>query len=141
MTEFNTFSALELPEPILRAISEMGYTIPTPIQQQAIPALLEHKNVLGEAQTGTGKTAAFGLPALANIDTKVRGAQVLVVAPTRELALQVAEQIEAMGKHMRGLNVATIYGGSPYGPQVKLLRGGADRKSTRLNSSHVRISY
>src|SRR5690554_797588 len=125
MTEFNTFSALELPEPILRAISEMGYTIPTPIQQQAIPALLEHKNVLGEAQTGTGKTAAFGLPALANIDTKVRGAQVLVVAPTRELALQVAEQIEAMGKHMRGLNVATIYGGSPYGPQVKLLRGGA----------------
>ncbi len=125
MTEFNTFSALELPEPILRAISEMGYTIPTPIQQQAIPALLEHKNVLGEAQTGTGKTAAFGLPALANIDTKVRGAQLLVVAPTRELALQVAEQIEAMGKHMRGLNVATIYGGSPYGPQVKLLRGGA----------------
>jgi len=125
MTEFNTFSALELPEPILRAISEMGYTNPTPIQQQAIPALLEHKNVLGEAQTGTGKTAAFGLPALANIDTKVRGAQLLVVAPTRELALQVAEQIEAMGKHMRGLNVATIYGGSPYGPQVKLLRGGA----------------
>src|SRR5690554_77582 len=125
MTEFNTFSALELPEPIIRAISEMGYTNPTPIQQQAIPALLEHKNVLGEAQTGTGKTAAFGLPALANIDTQVRGAQLLVVAPTRELALQVAEQIEAMGKHMRGLNVATIYGGSPYGPQVKLLRGGA----------------
>ncbi|MCO4322496.1 DEAD/DEAH box helicase [Aliidiomarina quisquiliarum] len=125
MTEFNTFSALELPEPILRAISEMGYTNPTPIQQQAIPALLEHKNVLGEAQTGTGKTAAFGLPALANIDTTVRGAQLLVVAPTRELALQVAEQIEAMGKHMRGLNVATIYGGSAYGPQVKLLRGGA----------------
>lgn len=125
MTEFNTFSALELPEPILRAISEIGYTTPTPIQQQAIPALLENKNVLGEAQTGTGKTAAFGLPALANIDTKIRGAQVLVVAPTRELALQVAEQIEAMGKHMRGLSVATIYGGSPYGPQVKLLRGGA----------------
>ncbi|WP_113907514.1 DEAD/DEAH box helicase [Aliidiomarina celeris] len=125
MSEFNTFSALELPEPILRAISEMGYDTPTPIQQQAIPALLDHQNVLGEAQTGTGKTAAFGLPALANIDTKVRGAQLLVVAPTRELALQVAEQIEAMGKYMKGLNVVTVYGGSAYGPQVKAIRGGA----------------
>lgn len=125
MSDFNTFSALELPEQILRAISEMGYTAPTPIQQQAIPALLEQKNVLGEAQTGTGKTAAFGLPALANIDTQTRGAQLLVVAPTRELAIQVAEQIEAMGKYMRGLSVVTVYGGSAYGPQVKLLRGGA----------------
>lgn len=125
MSEFNTFSALELPEPILRAISEMGYDTPTPIQQQAIPALLDHQNVLGEAQTGTGKTAAFGLPALANIDTKVRAAQLLVVAPTRELALQVAEQIEAMGKYMKGLNVVTVYGGSAYGPQVKAIRGGA----------------
>lgn len=125
MTEFNTFAALELPESILSAITEMGFTAPTPIQQQSIPALLDHKNVLGEAQTGTGKTAAFGLPALANIDTKVRGAQLLVVAPTRELAIQVAEQLEAMGKNMRGLKVATVYGGSAYGPQVKLLRGGA----------------
>ncbi|RUO37017.1 ATP-dependent RNA helicase [Aliidiomarina shirensis] len=125
MSEFNTFSALELPEPILRAISELGFDTPTPIQQQAIPGLLAKKNVLGEAQTGTGKTAAFGLPALANIDTRVRGAQLLVVAPTRELAIQVAESIEAMGKYMKGLNVATIYGGSSYGPQIKSLRGGA----------------
>jgi ATP-dependent RNA helicase DeaD len=125
MSEFNTFSALELPEAILRGIQELGFDTPTPIQQQAIPALLEKKNVLGEAQTGTGKTAAFGLPALANIDTRIRGAQLLVVAPTRELALQVAESIESMGKYMKGLNVATIYGGSAYGPQIKLLRGGA----------------
>ncbi|MCC5854705.1 MAG: DEAD/DEAH box helicase [Idiomarina sp.] len=125
MSEFNTFSALELPEPILRAITELGYEKPTPIQQQSIPALLDHQNVLGEAQTGTGKTAAFGLPALANIDTKMRAAQLLVVAPTRELALQVAESIEGMGKYMKGLNVATVYGGSAYGPQIKLLKGGA----------------
>ncbi|WP_194757444.1 DEAD/DEAH box helicase [Aliidiomarina indica] len=125
MSEFNTFSALELPEPILRGIQELGFDTPTPIQQQAIPALLEKKNVLGEAQTGTGKTAAFGLPALANIDTRVRGAQLLVVAPTRELALQVADSIAQMGKHMKGLSVATVYGGAAYGPQIKLLRGGA----------------
>lgn len=125
MTEFNNFSALDLPEQVLRAISEMGYAAPTPIQQQAIPALLAHKNVLGEAQTGTGKTAAFGLPALANIDLKLKKAQLLVVAPTRELAIQVAEQIEMMGKFLRGLRVATIYGGSAYGPQIKLLKGGA----------------
>lgn len=125
MSEFTTFSALELPEPILRAIIEMGFEQPTPIQQRAIPSLLEGKDVLGEAQTGTGKTAAFGLPALSNIDVTVRGAQLLVVAPTRELAIQVAESIEQMGKFMRGLNVATVYGGAAYGPQIKLLKGGA----------------
>lgn len=125
MSEFTTFSALELPEPILRGITELGFTAPTPIQQRAIGPLLEGRDVLGEAQTGTGKTAAFGLPALANIDTSVRGAQLLVVAPTRELAIQVAESIEQMGKFMRGLTVATVYGGAAYGPQIKLLKGGA----------------
>lgn len=125
MSEFTTFSALELPEPILRGITELGYTAPTPIQQRAIGPLLAGRDVLGEAQTGTGKTAAFGLPALANIDTTVRGAQLLVVAPTRELAIQVAESIEQMGKFMRGLSVATVYGGAAYGPQIKLLKGGA----------------
>ncbi|RUO22947.1 ATP-dependent RNA helicase [Aliidiomarina minuta] len=125
MSEFTTFSALELPEPILRAILEMGFETPTPIQQRAIPPLLAGKNVLGEAQTGTGKTAAFGLPALVNIDVTVKGAQLLVVAPTRELAIQVAESIEQMGKFMRGLTVATVYGGSAYGPQIKTLKDGA----------------
>lgn len=125
MSEFTTFSALELPEPILRGITELGYTTPTPIQQRAIGPLLEGRDVLGEAQTGTGKTAAFGLPALANIDTTVRGTQLLVVAPTRELAIQVAESIEQMGRFMRGLTVATVYGGAAYGPQIKLLKGGA----------------
>ena len=125
MSEFTTFSSLELPEPILRGITELGYDKPTPIQQRAIGPLLAGRDVLGEAQTGTGKTAAFGLPALANIDTTVRGAQLLVVAPTRELAIQVAESIEQMGKFMRGLTVATVYGGAAYGPQIKLLKGGA----------------
>lgn len=125
MSDFTTFSALELAEPVLRAITEMGFEQPTPIQQRAIPPLLDGKNVLGEAQTGTGKTAAFGLPALCNIDVKERGAQLLVVAPTRELAIQVAESIEQMGKFMRGLNVVTVYGGAAYGPQIKALKGGA----------------
>ncbi|CUS47882.1 MAG: ATP-dependent RNA helicase DeaD [Idiomarinaceae bacterium HL-53] len=125
MSEFNTFSALELPEPILRAISEMGFDKPTPIQEQAIPALLTRKDVLGEAQTGTGKTAAFGLPGLSHIDIKMNATQMLVVAPTRELAIQVAEQLEAMAKYMRGLTVATVYGGAAYGPQIKNLKRGA----------------
>lgn len=125
MSEFNTFSALALPEPILRAISELGFETPTPIQQQSIPALLEDKNVLGEAQTGTGKTAAFGLPALTRINVSQKAAQLLVVAPTRELAIQVAEQIQQMARFMKGLEVATIYGGAGYGPQVKSLRQGA----------------
>lgn len=125
MSEFTNFQALELPEQILRAISEMGFSTPTPIQQQAIPVLANGQNVLGEAQTGTGKTAAFGLPALARINSAQRQAQMLVVAPTRELALQVAASIEEMGRYMKGLTVATIYGGAPYGQQIRQLKGGA----------------
>lgn len=120
-----TFADLGLPDNVLRAIQEIGYSVPTPIQQQAIPELLAGKNVLGEAQTGTGKTAAFSLPALGHLDARAKGAQMLVVAPTRELAIQVAEQVEAMAHFIRGLQVATVYGGSAYGPQMKLLKQGA----------------
>lgn len=125
MSDFNSFSSLALPEQILRAISEMGFDKPTPIQAQSIPALLEKGDVLGEAQTGTGKTAAFGLPGLSQIDTKINATQMIVVAPTRELAIQVAEQLEAMAKYVKGLRVATVYGGASYGPQIKNLKRGA----------------
>ncbi len=120
-----TFADLALPAVVLKQLEAMNFTVPTPIQIQAIPALLAGKNVLGEAQTGTGKTAAFGLPGLSLIDAKLRQTQMLVVAPTRELALQVAEAITEFASQIRGLEVATVYGGSAFGPQIKALRGGA----------------
>ncbi|MFC0445336.1 DEAD/DEAH box helicase [Pseudidiomarina halophila] len=120
-----SFADFGLPSTVLKQVESMGFTTPTPIQIQAIPALLEGKNVLGEAQTGTGKTAAFGLPGLTLVDPKVRQTQMLVVAPTRELAIQVAEAITEFGKQMRGLEVATVYGGAAFGPQIKALRTGA----------------
>lgn len=120
-----SFADLGLPVAVLNQIESMGFTAPTPIQQQSIPALLNGKNVLGEAQTGTGKTAAFGLPGLTLLDAKLRQTQMLVVAPTRELAIQVAEALAEFGRQTRGLEVATVYGGAAFGPQIKALRTGA----------------
>ncbi len=119
------FDALGLPENLLSAVNSLGFTSATDIQAQTIPSLLAGKDVLGEAQTGTGKTAAFGLPALAKIDTSIRKPQLMVLAPTRELAMQVAEAIESFGKNMKGLRVATLYGGQSYGPQFQQLERGA----------------
>ena len=119
------FDTLGLPENLLSAVTSLGFTASTPIQAKTIPLLLEGKDVLGEAQTGTGKTAAFGLPALAKIDTSLRKPQLMVLAPTRELAMQVAEAIETFGKNMKGLRVATLYGGQSYGPQFQQLERGA----------------
>lgn len=119
------FDALGLPENLLSAVTALGFTASTPIQAKTIPPLLEGKDVLGEAQTGTGKTAAFGLPALAKIDTSIRKPQLMVLAPTRELAMQVADAIESFGKNMKGLKVATLYGGQSYGPQFQQLERGA----------------
>jgi ATP-dependent RNA helicase DeaD len=127
MTDTNTnvrFDELGLSSDVLKAITEMGYIEPTPIQAKAIPSLLEGRDVLGEAQTGTGKTAAFGLPLLARIDASVRETQMLVVCPTRELAIQVAEAITDFAKHMKGLFVATVYGGQSYTPQLRDLKRG-----------------
>tara|TARA_B110000090_G_scaffold59689_1_gene68243 strand:+ start:366 stop:908 length:543 start_codon:yes stop_codon:yes gene_type:complete len=101
------FDVLGLPENLLTAVTALGFTASTPIQAKTIPLLLEGKDVLGEAQTGTGKTAAFGLPALSKIDTNLKKPQLMVLAPTRELAMQVAEAIETFGKNMKGLRVAT----------------------------------
>jgi len=119
------FDTLGLPADLLTAITSIGFTAATDIQAQTIPPLLSGKDVLGEAQTGTGKTAAFGLPALAKIDTSIRKPQLMVLAPTRELAMQVAEAIESFGKNMKGLRVATLYGGQSYGPQFQQLERGA----------------
>jgi len=119
-----SFAALNLPDLIQQQIAAMGFETPTPIQMQSIPALLEGRDVLGEAQTGTGKTAAFGLPALARIDVEKRSPQLLVVAPTRELAIQVSEAISDFATRIKGLRVATIYGGQSYGPQFDALRRG-----------------
>ena len=110
-----SFADLGLSEPILRAVTEKGYTEPTPIQAQAIPLILEGKDLTGASQTGTGKTAAFALPSLSRIEKKGKP-QILVLEPTRELAHQVAEQFEEYGRHT-GLNVCLLYGGVGYGKQ------------------------
>ena len=129
MTDLNNasvgFDALGLPENLVSAVKALGFETSTAIQAQTIPPLLAGKDVLGEAQTGTGKTAAFGLPALAKIDVNLRKPQLMVLAPTRELAIQVAEAIETFAKDMKGLKVATLYGGQSYQPQFQQLERGA----------------
>lgn len=119
------FSELNLPEPVLQAVTELGYEQPSPIQAQSIPALLESRDLLGQAQTGTGKTAAFALPLLSNIDPKRKEPQLLILAPTRELAIQVAEACQQYAKHLNGVNVLPIYGGQSYTIQLKQLKRGA----------------
>ena len=114
-----------MPENLVSAVKALGFETSTAIQAQTIPPLLAGKDVLGEAQTGTGKTAAFGLPALAKIDVNLRKPQLMVLAPTRELAIQVAEAIETFAKDMKGLKVATLYGGQSYQPQFQQLERGA----------------
>ncbi|MFT6194473.1 MAG: ATP-dependent RNA helicase DeaD, partial [Cognaticolwellia sp.] len=129
MTDLNNasvgFDSLGLPENLVSAVKALGFESSTAIQAQTIPPLLAGKDVLGEAQTGTGKTAAFGLPALAKIDVTIRKPQLMVLAPTRELAIQVAEAIETFAQHMKGLRVATLYGGQSYQPQFQQLERGA----------------
>ncbi len=120
-----TFAALGLPADLLKAVTDMGFTTPTDIQREAIPTLLSGRDVVGVAQTGTGKTAAFGLPLLDAVDAHDGEVQALVLAPTRELALQSAEAITDMAHRSRGLDVVAVYGGSPYGPQISALKGGA----------------
>ncbi|KRD39485.1 RNA helicase [Lysobacter sp. Root916] len=118
------FTDLALSEPLLRALSDVGYESPSPIQAATIPPLLEGRDVLGQAQTGTGKTAAFALPILAQIDPKQFKPQALVLAPTRELAIQVAEAFQKYAVHLPGFHVLPIYGGQSYYPQLQALKRG-----------------
>ena len=118
------FESLGLPGSLLAALAEVGYETPSPIQAQAIPHLLAGTDLLGQAQTGTGKTAAFALPLLARIDASARHPQLLVLAPTRELALQVAEAMQTYARFMPGFHVLPIYGGQGFGQQLGMLRRG-----------------
>ncbi|CNG31500.1 MULTISPECIES: DEAD/DEAH family ATP-dependent RNA helicase [Yersinia] len=124
-TEFETsFADLGLSAPILSALAGLGYEKPSPIQLECIPHLLNGRDVLGMAQTGSGKTAAFGLPLLHNIKAELKAPQVLVLAPTRELAIQVAEALSSFSKDMNGVNVVALYGGQRYDVQLRALRQG-----------------
>ena len=119
-----TFSQLGLKNTIVSALNEIGYETPSPIQAQTIPLLLEGKDVLGQAQTGTGKTAAFALPLLSMLELKQKEPQVLVLAPTRELAIQVAEAFQKYASHIKGFHVLPIYGGQDYRGQIRGLERG-----------------
>ncbi|MCB4438486.1 DEAD/DEAH box helicase [Alteromonas sp. McT4-15] len=119
-----TFKDLKLPEPILQALEKVGYEKPSPIQAESIPLLLEGHDLLGQAQTGTGKTAAFALPMLANIDPEQRKPQLLVLAPTRELAIQVAEAFQVYASFSQKIKVLPVYGGQSYDNQIRQLKRG-----------------
>ncbi|WP_316291888.1 DEAD/DEAH box helicase, partial [Clavibacter michiganensis] len=119
-----TFSDLGLSDQVLKALKDVGYETPSAIQAATIPSLLSGRDVLGVAQTGTGKTAAFALPILSNLDVSQKTPQALVLAPTRELALQVCEAFERYASGMRGVHVLPVYGGQGYGVQLSALRRG-----------------
>ena len=120
-----TFSEFELKPALQKSLDEVGYETPTPIQEQTIPLMLEKKDVLGQAQTGTGKTAAFALPLLSNLNLRQKDPQVLVLAPTRELAIQVAEAFKKYASHMKSFHVLPIYGGQEYSGQIRGLKRGS----------------
>src|SRR3954467_11425532 len=115
------FADLGLSEPTLEALAHLGYERPTPIQEQAIPALREGQDVMGQAQTGTGKTAAFGLPMLQFVDPENPEVQALVLTPTRELCIQVTQALRAYGEQ-RGIEVVAVFGGAPIREQASRLK-------------------
>lgn len=129
-TDMRTEEALQyadsgLDPRILRAVTEMGFSEMTPIQQQAIPLLMEGQDVIGQAQTGTGKTAAFGIPMLQRVEEGDHSLQGLILCPTRELAIQAAEELRKFAKYMHGIRMVPIYGGQDISRQIKALKGGA----------------
>src|SRR3954468_18719219 len=119
-----TFAELGLSEPFLDALAHLGYETPTPIQEQAIPAMLEGRDVIGQAQTGTGKTAAFGLPLLQYVDPSDPEVQALVLTPTRELCIQVTQALRAYGEK-RGISVVAVFGGAPIRDQMSRVKENA----------------
>ena len=120
-----SFAELGLSEGLLRTLDELGYAEPTPIQAQAIPELLDGHDVIGQAQTGSGKTAAFGLPMLEYIDPENEETQAIVLTPTRELCIQVTQALRAYAEHLEGVNVVAVFGGAPIREQQSRLRHGA----------------
>ncbi len=126
MTEDNiaSFKELGLAPAVYKVINEVGYETPSPIQARSIPPLLEGRDLLGQAQTGTGKTAAFALPLLSRLDLKKKHPQILVLTPTRELALQVSEAIRTYARHLKGFQVLPVYGGQSMSQQLRQLHRG-----------------
>ena len=122
--KITSFSEMAISQSVLKAIASVGYELPTPIQAASIPLLLEGKDLIGMAQTGTGKTAAFAMPLLSKIDLANKAPQVLVLTPTRELAIQVAEAFQRYAAHMNGFHVLPVYGGQEYGTQLRQLKRG-----------------
>lgn len=119
-----SFKQLGLPVAINTALNKLGYEVPSPIQQQSIPILLKGEDLLAQAETGTGKTAAFSLPAMAQVNLKQKTPQILVLAPTRELAIQVAEAMQAYAREMQDFKVVSIYGGQDYSIQIRAIKRG-----------------
>ena len=119
------FSELGLSPETLKAVAHVGYELASPIQGEAIPVLLTGRDVVGQSQTGSGKTAAFALPAIERVDVTVRAPQVLVLCPTRELAMQVAEEVSRLAQFKRGVKELPIYGGASYERQFAGLKNGA----------------
>ena len=118
------FEQLMISEPVLRALNDMGFEEPTPIQQEAIPVAMSGKDMIGQAQTGTGKTAAYTIPMLMKIDPQIKKPQAIVLCPTRELAVQVAEEIRKLAKYMSDIKVLPVYGGQEIVRQIKSLKTG-----------------
>ena len=119
-----SFSDLNLSKPVLQSVEEAGYEAPSAIQAETIPHLLEGRDLIGQAQTGTGKTAAFALPLLSRLDLSSKDTQILVLAPTRELAIQVAEAMQSYARHLKGFHIMPVYGGQNISIQLKQLRRG-----------------
>ena len=124
MSDIKPFSELGLSENVLEAVLALGYENPTPVQEQSIPVFLNNEDLVAQAQTGTGKTAAFALPILSSIDVSLKKPQAIVIAPTRELAIQVAEAFQSYAKNLKGFLVAPIFGGQDYNIQLRALRRG-----------------
>ena len=123
--EIEKFEDLRLGKELLRAVEEIGFEEMTPIQAKAIPLIIEGKDVIGQAQTGTGKTLAFGLPILESIHTKIKKIQAIILCPTRELAIQVAEELKSVLKFKRDVVILAVYGGQPIDRQIRILKSGA----------------
>ena len=119
-----TYRESGIDERIIRAVEELGFEHMTPIQEQAIPVFLSGRDVIGQAQTGTGKTAAFGIPILEKIDPENKNLQAVILCPTRELAMQAADELRKFAKYMQGIKVLPIYGGQDIVKQIKNLKGG-----------------
>lgn len=118
------FEDLQISEELKRAIADIGFEEPSPIQEKAIPFILNGKDVIGQAQTGTGKTAAFGIPALEIVNPMQNNLQVMILCPTRELAIQATEELNKLGKYKEGINILAVYGGQPIDRQIKALKRG-----------------